>query len=58
MSKSQKKDDKPQLEFKVLQVPEPDQFVSVLGNKYIRERQYTELVQKMIEPDENPNEDP
>lgn len=51
------KDDKPQLDIPKLAVPEVTPFESVMGNKYVRERQYTEIAQTILEPPKEEEEE-
>ena len=48
------KDDKPQLDVPKLPAPVVSGFESVMGNKYVREREFEEIAQTLMEP---PNEE-
>lgn len=44
------KDDKPQLDVPKLPMPVISEFESVMGNKYVREREYSEIAMTLLEP--------
>lgn len=48
--KGSKGDDKPQLNVPKLAVPQVTEFDSEMGNKYVRERTFEEIIMRLLEP--------
>lgn len=55
--KGAKADDKPQLDVPKLEVPPVTEYAAVSGNKYVRERQFEEIANTLLDPPKEDEED-
>lgn len=51
------KDDKPQLDVPKVPMPEITDFESVMGNKYVREREFEEIAEGLLDPPKEEEEE-